>query len=139
MIICQKSETPKGKHKTNRRMQLVPAREPYLVYSKSVESVDICMMIYTIEKVWANSRRISCTQCWQSSVKGVCMMPNTVVGLEALQWIGHMSGIYHNKSKNRKLDVCIMLYRRLLFISEAKHKHNQTKYIAFRTCIVCGI
>lgn len=67
------------------------------------------------------------------------MMPNNVVALEALQWIGHMSGIYHNKSKNRKLDVCIMLYRRLLFIWEAKHKPNQTKYIAYRTCIVCGI
>lgn len=66
-------------------------------------------------------------------------MPNTVVALEALQWIGHMSGIYHNKSKNRKLDVCIMFYRRLLFIWEAKHKPNQTKYIAYRTCIVCGI
>lgn len=32
-----------------------------------------------------------------------------------------------------------MLYRRLLFIWEAKHKPNQTKYIAYRTCIVCGI
>lgn len=32
-----------------------------------------------------------------------------------------------------------MLYRCILFILETKHKPNQTKYIAYRICIVCGI